>query len=182
MNMVNPDVMIDGKGVIVISSDQEETESNEGKLLKDLSIVDGCILKVDDFFQNYELTVTVIHKHAKHDESRFEIIADKDVLKAPVTEEELKASKEPQPGPSGLNDAGRKSPNGYKSEEDDVMCIDSVAEPIAEKRKNLDIDEEQSTSCKRARIEPCGSPAKATTSISKATVEEDEDLICIDDD
>ncbi len=55
LNMLNPDVML-GKGVIVIviviSSKEGETECDKSKLLKDLSIVDKCILKVDDFFQN----------------------------------------------------------------------------------------------------------------------------------
>jgi ubiquitin-like 1-activating enzyme E1 B len=157
MNMVKPDVMLDGKGIIVISSDEDETEDNEEKLLKDLFIVDGCILKVDDFFQNYELTVTVIHKIAERDEPRFEVVAGKDVLK-PQAEE----PSEPQPGPSGVN--GSKT---YESDDDDcVMCEEPPTTSSAEKRKFADEDEE-SPSIKRPRIET--PPA-----------DDDDDLICID--
>lgn len=173
MNMVNPDVMLDGKGIIVISSEEGETECNEGKLLKDLFIVDGCILKVDDFFQNYELTVTIIHKTAERDEPKFQVVAEKDVLK-PVEEaaEEVKKIEEPQAGPSGMNGAG--SSNGYKapvyeSDDDDLVCIeDTPAEQSAEKRKLLEADEDDSPITKRARIE------------EKPEEDDDDDLICID--
>lgn len=186
MNMVNPDVMLDGKGIIVISSEEGETECNEGKLLKELSIVDGCILKVDDFFQNYELTVTIIHKTAEHDEPRFHIVADKDVLKtAEVKEEVEKMVEEPQAGPSGSSSAAGTS-NGAaaksnESDDDDLICLDDDGEtlqekspPTAEKRKFQETaDEESSPIIKRARIEK---PAK-----SAAANDSDDDLICIDD-
>lgn len=86
LNMVNPDVMVDGKGIILISSEEGETDDNNDKILKDLSIVDGCVLKVDDFFQNYELTITLIHKDVQRDDaSLFEVIArDPSVVKPAV--------------------------------------------------------------------------------------------------
>lgn len=173
MNMVDPDVMIDGQGTIVISSEEGETECNEEKRLKELSIVDGCILKVDDFFQNYELTVTIVHKTAERDEARFEIVADKDVLK-PV--EEMKVDEvEPQPGPSGVS-SGNGS-KAYESDEDDLIFVEpsSSAAPSAEKRKAQDDEEEESPSVKKARIE---APAKPQLQQDDS----DDDLICIDDD
>jgi ubiquitin-like 1-activating enzyme E1 B len=177
MNMVNPDVMLDGKGVIVISSEEGETECNEGKLLKEMSIVDGCILKVDDFFQNYELTITIFHKTAEREEPKFEIIADKDVLKTADDVEKVKqANSEPQPGPSGMS----KNGNGaavYESDEDDLMVVES--QPTAEKRKQIDDDDEaESPSLKRARIEE--KPTQATIPMNQE--DDDDDLICIDDD
>lgn len=82
LHMVTPDVIVDGKGTILISSDEDETECNNDKFLKDLQIVDGCILKVDDFFQNYELTITIVHKDVgREDSALFEVIADPDILK-----------------------------------------------------------------------------------------------------
>lgn len=177
MNMLNPDVMFDGTGTIVISSEEGETECNEGKLLKEMHIVDGCILKVDDFFQNYELTVTIFHKTAERNEPKFEIVAGKTVLKPVETAEDQKMNEEPQPGPSGLNEAaGTSSSNGakaYESDDDDVMCVEPDQEPVAksaEKRK-LD-DEDESPKIKRARVE--------TPATSKHADEEDDDLICID--
>lgn len=172
MNMVNPDVMLDGKGIIVISSEEGETECNEGKLLKDLFIVDGCILKVDDFFQNYELTVTIIHKTAERDEPKFQVVAEKDVLKPVETPEEVKKNEEPQPGPSGFNGAG--SSNGskapvYESDDDDLVCVEDVkVEPAASADKRKHAEEDDSPVTKRARVE------------EKPEEEEDEDLICID--
>ncbi|KAJ6642764.1 SUMO-activating enzyme subunit 2 [Pseudolycoriella hygida] len=82
LNMVQPDVIIDGKGVIVISSEEGETEANDNILLKDIQIVDGCILKADDYFQNYELSITVIHKDVERDDAEmFEVVADPGLLK-----------------------------------------------------------------------------------------------------
>lgn len=180
MNMVNPDVMLDGKGIIVISSEEGETECNEEKLLKEMSIVDGCILKVDDFFQNYELTITIIHKTAEREEPKFEIIADKDVLKTADAVAKLKeVNSDPQPGPSGLNSNGNGAKN-YESDEDDLIIVE--AQPSAEKRKKIEADDdEESPSCKRARVDE---PATSNTSASATAMEkdEDEDLICIDDD
>lgn len=174
MNMVNPDVMLDGKGVIVISSEEGETECNEDKLLKDLSIVEGCILKVDDFFQNYELTVTIIHKTAERDEPKFEIVADRNVLKPVETSEDVNMKEEPQPGPSGFNGAAGSSSNGskpYESDDDDLICIEEVASASSsmEKRKHLFVENED-PSPKRARIEE-----------KSNREDDDDDLICIDD-
>lgn len=175
MNMINPDVMLDGKGIIVISSEEGETECNEGKLLKEMSIVDGCILKVDDFFQNYELTVTIFHKTAERDDPKFEIIADKDVLKTADDVEKVKqASTEPQPGPSGIRSNGNGA-SAYESDEDDLVVVEP--QPTAEKRKPTDEEEDDDVqpSNKRARIEE-----KVEKPV--AMEEDDDDLICIDDD
>lgn len=175
MNMVNPDVMLDGKGIIVISSEEGETECNEEKLLKEMFIVDGCILKVDDFFQNYELTVTIIHKTAEYDGPKFEIIADKDVLKTADAVEKLKvADSDPQPGPSGLNSNGNGAKK-YESDDDDLIIVE--AQPSAEKRKHTEVNEDSPT-LKRARIDE----PTPNTSSAAAMEEDDEDLICIDDD
>lgn len=178
MGMVKPDVQRDdGKGSIVISSDPEETLEMEEKLLKDVKIVDGCILKVDDYFQNYELTITIVHKTAGRDEPRFQVVAEKDVLKPAEASEE---AAEPQPGPSGINGgAGGSSANGtsamvYESDDDDLMVLEEEPEVVstsAEKRKFDEADGEASPSIKRARIE---TPAPAPQ-------DEDDDLICIED-
>jgi len=192
MNMMNPDVMLDGKGVIVISSEEGETECNEPKLLKEMSIVDGCILKVDDFFQNYELTVTIIHKAAERDEPKFQIIGDKDALKPTETAEELKKKQqqeEPQPGPSGSGSNGgssngsRPPPPKYESDDDDCMEVE-IVQSSAEKRKKQDNDaddddddDDSSPTRKRARVEP-----QVTQELLVAAKEDDDDddLICID--
>lgn len=85
LNMVNPDVIVDAKGVVVISSEEGETECNENKLMSEMEIVDGVLLKCDDFFQNYELSIIIMHIDAERDEPLFEVIADKNQLQ-PKTE------------------------------------------------------------------------------------------------
>lgn len=90
MNMIAPDVMIDGKGIVVISSEEGETEQNNNKILEEVGIVDGSILSVDDFLQNYSLKVTVVHRDKPAPNStdpEFIITADAEDLK-PKKEEE----------------------------------------------------------------------------------------------
>ena len=84
MNMIAPDAMIDGKGVVVISSEEGETEENNDKFLEDLGIVDGTILNIDDFLQNYSLQVTIIHRDKppiNSNSPEFIITADKESLR-----------------------------------------------------------------------------------------------------
>lgn len=90
LNMIGPDVMIDGTGAVVISSEEGETEQNNEKVLEELGIKDGTILKVDDFHQNYSLTVTIVYRErpsTKTDTEDFLILADEKDLKP--KEEEL---------------------------------------------------------------------------------------------
>lgn len=81
LNMIEPDVTIDSKGVILISSEEGETDCNNDKTLADMQVVDGCILKVDDFFQNYELSVIIAHKEPDREGALFDIVADPEILK-----------------------------------------------------------------------------------------------------
>lgn len=84
LNMIAPDVMIDGKGVVLISSEEGETEGNNEKILEELGVKDGTILKVDDFQQNYSLTVTVVHRDrpdARDASPEFLVVADEQDLK-----------------------------------------------------------------------------------------------------
>ncbi|XP_065644204.1 SUMO-activating enzyme subunit 2 [Hydra vulgaris] len=61
--MVAPDVEIDdGKGTILISSEEGETEENWDKVLLDFKISDGTRLKCDDFLQNFEIAITLRDK------------------------------------------------------------------------------------------------------------------------
>merc|ERR1719348_2301694 len=61
LNMVAPDAEIEGKGLILISSEEGETECNNEKFLKDFGLVDGSVLLCDDFLQNYNLKVYLWH-------------------------------------------------------------------------------------------------------------------------
>lgn len=95
LNMIAPDVMIDGTGTVVISSEEGETEDNNDKLLEELGIKDGTILKVDDFLQNYSLTVTVVYRerpNLKSDSPDFLILADEKDLKPKEDNDLIKPS------------------------------------------------------------------------------------------
>lgn len=94
LNMIAPDVMVDGKGIVLISSEEGETEGNNDKILEDLGVKDGTILKVDDFQQNYSLTVTVIHRDrpdARDNSPDFLVVADEQDIKP--KEEEIEEKK-----------------------------------------------------------------------------------------
>lgn len=53
LNMVAPDV--ECGALVLISSEEGETECNNEKTLKEMNLVDGSEIKCDDFLQNYEL-------------------------------------------------------------------------------------------------------------------------------
>lgn len=127
LNMVNPDVIVDAKGVVVISSEEGETECNEGKLLCEMDIVDGVLLKCDDFFQNYELSIIIVHIDAERDEPMFEVIADKNQLKP---KEETK-KEETNDKANGKQDDMADGPSTSKKaritdvieDDDDDLCL-----------------------------------------------------------
>jgi ubiquitin-like 1-activating enzyme E1 B len=84
--MIAPDVEIDdGKGTIIISSEEGETDDIADKLLKDFSITEGSRLKCDDFLQNYKLNITIAALKV-NEENRdkigeiYEIIGDRSQL------------------------------------------------------------------------------------------------------
>lgn len=60
LTMETPEIILDGKGIIVVSSEEDEATLNDDKILEELGIVDGCVLKVDDFDQNFEIRIIVI--------------------------------------------------------------------------------------------------------------------------
>lgn len=48
-----------------------------------MGVIDGCIIKADDFLQNYELTIAIHHFVAKEkDDPLYKIVADPEDLKA----------------------------------------------------------------------------------------------------
>lgn len=63
LNMVQPDAVKDSTGDVVISSEEGEMEGTYTKTLSDMGIVDGTVLSVDDFVQNYSLQVIINHRY-----------------------------------------------------------------------------------------------------------------------
>ncbi|NWR01788.1 SAE2 enzyme, partial [Sylvia borin] len=75
--MVAPDVQIeDGKGTILISSEEGETEANNHRKLSDFGIRNGTRLQADDFLQDYTLLINVLHSEDLEKDVEFEVVGD----------------------------------------------------------------------------------------------------------
>ncbi|XP_068697118.1 SUMO-activating enzyme subunit 2-like [Montipora foliosa] len=130
--MVAPDVEIeDGKGSILISSEEGETEENLPKTLSEFQVVNSTRLKADDFLQNYQLVLNIKHRDSLESDAEFEVEGD---VPAP-------RPLSPQPGPStqGVETEGKLE----TGEDEDVMVVD---EPVlSRKRKAEETQQELQT-------------------------------------
>ncbi|XP_069701269.1 SUMO-activating enzyme subunit 2 [Periplaneta americana] len=124
LNMVAPDVILEGKGTVIISSEEGETTENNPKTLAELGILDGSILKVDDFLQNYELTVTINQRLVPKDGPEFEVVADPSQLKP---KEEAESS---------------TTANGAGDQDDDLLEVveeeDTIVTDVDSKKRKTD--------------------------------------------
>ena len=59
LSMIAPDAEIEGKGVVLISSedDDESDSATKDKPLKEFGLSDGSILSCDDFLQDYNVKI-----------------------------------------------------------------------------------------------------------------------------
>ncbi|KAG7153483.1 SUMO-activating enzyme subunit 2-like [Homarus americanus] len=140
LNMVAPDVEIsDGKGTILISSEEGETEANSDKMLKEFNVVDGTRLNCDDFLQNYTLMVNLIHSDKLEDGVEFEVIGNPDELKKAQEEQ---AKMDTDAGDSSNGPAGAGASSAVPSDdENDLVCLDD--EQDAAKKRKIEEDEER---------------------------------------
>jgi ubiquitin-like 1-activating enzyme E1 B len=81
--MLAPDVDIqDGKGTILISSEEGETDSNLPKYLAEFGVKDSTRLTADDFLQNYTLILNIIHSsESLPDEKEFMVVTEEEETK-----------------------------------------------------------------------------------------------------
>lgn len=173
--MVAPDVQIeDGKGTILISSEEGETEANNNKFLSDFGIRNGSRLQSDDFLQDYTLLINVLHTEELEKDVEFEVVGE-----AP----------DKAPPPQNKPEDGNNITNGNKdtaqpstsskalADDDDIMIVDSDDEgaassstaetPTRQKRKHPDAETGE-TSAKRPRTN------------QTAAEEDDDDIIALD--
>ncbi|CAG5958432.1 unnamed protein product [Menidia menidia] len=192
--MVAPDVQIeDGKGTILISSEEGETEANNNKFLSDFGIRNGSRLQADDFLQDYTLLITVLHSEQLT--VRVSLPAGSEELERDVEFEVVGEAPDKAPPPQSNQEEVNSITNGNKdsakpstslkapSDDDDVMIVDSDEEEGASsssaapasgtKRKHPD-QETGETSTKRARVEQ-PSAAAATNDD-----DDDDDIIALD--
>ncbi|XP_072926575.1 SUMO-activating enzyme subunit 2 isoform X1 [Hemitrygon akajei] len=121
--MVAPDVQIeDGKGTILISSEEGETEANNNKSLSEFGIRNGSRLQVDDFLQDYTLTVTLLHSEDLEKDIEFEVVGDAPD-KAPP-----KQSEEDGKAITNGSDDGAQPSTSKAAGQDDVLIVDSDEE------------------------------------------------------
>nr|CAD7406158.1 unnamed protein product [Timema cristinae] len=113
LNMVQPDAILNSTGNIIISSEPGETDQNNDKKLCEMGIRDYSILTVDDYVQNYELTINISHRVAPKDGTEFEVVADPEMLK-PKSEDD-------RPVTNGNNEEGKEAQK--VEDEDDVVEV-----------------------------------------------------------
>ena len=77
-SMIAPDVELDdGKGTILISSEEGETEENMTRALGHFNIGNNDRLKCDDFMQNFQLVLIILHtEEGDTDPASFEVVGD----------------------------------------------------------------------------------------------------------
>lgn len=183
--MVAPDVQIeDGKGTILISSEEGETETNNNKFLSDFGISNGSRLQVDDFLQDYTLLVNVLHTEELERDVEFEVVGEApDKAPPPQSKPE-----EPNSITNGNKDSAQPSTSSKVSappaadDDDDIMIVDSDEEeaasssssapPSATKRKHSDAETGE-TSTKRPRTDQ-------SIAAGPTNNEDDDDIITLD--
>uniref|UniRef100_A0A665TZ78 SUMO-activating enzyme subunit 2 n=1 Tax=Echeneis naucrates TaxID=173247 RepID=A0A665TZ78_ECHNA len=179
--MVAPDVQIeDGKGTILISSEEGETEDNNSKFLSDFGIRNGSRLQADDFLQDYTLLINILHTEELERDVEFEVVGEApDKAPPPQTNQE-----EVNSITNGNKDSAQPSTSSKAPEEDDdIMIVDSdeeegvssssaAAVSSTTKRKHSDAETGE-TSTKRPRMEQSSAAASPND-------DDDDDIIALD--
>ncbi|CAK1550629.1 unnamed protein product [Leptosia nina] len=105
LNMQAPDAAVEGKGLVVLSSEPGETDHNNDKTLEEIGLNDGCALLVDDFLQNYEVRVRL---QQEDEEKSWRLVTELDTpMPAPKEDKPANGangSNDPKPGPSRPKD------------------------------------------------------------------------------
>ena len=138
--VIAPDVEIeDGKGTILISSEDGETEQNNSKALFEFGITNGTRLKIDDFLQNYELVLNIVNCGNMVDDEEFKILQD--IEKA--EEEELEKN-------VMMSEAANEIPKNEVANEE----VTKISKDSSRKRKASDsIKDDLEIAPKHARID-----------------------------
>nr|XP_057932182.1 SUMO-activating enzyme subunit 2 [Doryrhamphus excisus] len=180
--MVAPDVQIeDGKGTILISSEDGETEANNNKFISDFGIRNGSRLQADDFLQDYTLLINVLHTEELERDVEFEVVGE-----APDKAPPPQANNEEVNSITNGNKDSAQPSTSSKVDEDDVMLVDSdedaeassssAAVTSSTKRKHSDVETGE-TSTKRPRTDLLGAAAAPAGNDND---DDDDDIIALD--
>ncbi|KAK6320345.1 hypothetical protein J4Q44_G00094520 [Coregonus suidteri] len=176
--MVAPDVQIeDGKGTILISSEEGETEANNSKFLSDFGIRNGSRLQVDDFLQDYTLLVNVIHCEDLEKDVEFEVVGDAPD-KAPTPPS---AQEEDKNVANGNKDSAEPSTSSKApAEQDDVLIVDSDEEEPSS--STMDVSMESGGHKRKLHDAETGEASAKRQRLDQPSAgdEDDDDIIALD--
>ncbi|ELV09344.1 SUMO-activating enzyme subunit 2 [Tupaia chinensis] len=145
--MVAPDVQIeDGKGTILISSEEGETEANNHKKLSEFGIRNGSRLQADDFLQDYTLLINILHSEDLGKDVEFEVVGD-----APEKVGPKQADDATKSITNGSDDGAQPSTSTVDSDEEGPSNNADISEE--EKCRKRKLDEKENVGAKRSRIE-----------------------------
>uniref|UniRef100_A0A8C3M556 SUMO-activating enzyme subunit 2 n=1 Tax=Chrysolophus pictus TaxID=9089 RepID=A0A8C3M556_CHRPC len=153
--MVAPDVQIDdGKGTILISSEEGETEANNHRKLSDFGIRNGTRLQADDFLQDYTLLINVLHSEDLEKDVEFEVVGDTPEKVGP------KPSEPTAKNITNGSDDGAQPSTSTAPDQDDLFIIDSEdeghssnADDTENKSRKRKLEDKECVSTKRVRME-----------------------------
>jgi len=180
LNMIAPDAEIEGKGIVMISSDPEDgTDANNDKSLSTLGLVDGSVVTCDDFLQNYNLKVYLWHADKFEDGSDFLVTGDKEQLKPKEPEEEKKEEESVKMDTNGTSNA-----NAIDVDDD---IVEVVASANGEKKRPAEEGHENGSS-KKARVEADGDDVvfceeKSAADLKKSVApptEPEDGVVCLE--
>ncbi|KAK6983770.1 SUMO-activating enzyme subunit 2 [Biomphalaria glabrata] len=146
LNMIAPDVEIDdGKGTIILSSEEGETEENYDKVLSVFAVGQSSRLKCDDFLQNYSLTINIVHVEKLEEEKEFEVVGDISQFHPTETTTE-------SPVEGHTNGASKSKAT---EEEDDLLIVEDQVTPdlVSTGRKRPAEDQQDALLIKRKKQE-----------------------------
>ncbi|XP_044290116.1 SUMO-activating enzyme subunit 2 isoform X3 [Varanus komodoensis] len=153
-NMVAPDVQIeDGKGTILISSEEGETEANNHRKLSEFGIRNGTRLQADDFLQDYTLLINVLHSEELGKDVEFEVVGD-DVVGPKASEPRTKSIA------NGSDDGAQPSTSTAQDDDDDVLIVETEegpscnADDTESKHRKRKLEDKEHRGTKRLRAEP----------------------------
>lgn len=128
--MQAPDAAVEGQGLIVLSSEPGETDHNNDKTLKDLGLVDGCALLVDDYLQNYEVRVRLVQNK---EEKSWKLLTDPDALPLPGPTEDVQQNDKQD----GMQDDAVAGPS-KAHEDEDFEIVEEIDDQKPAKRARTD--------------------------------------------
>lgn len=130
LGMQAPDVEMDGSGTIILSSEEGESDENLPKPLCEFGIIHGSRLRADDFLQNFDIALNILHSQELPDDELFQIVAQSGEV-APKTEENVNNNEKPT------------ETNNNDEDDSDLVIVENDAKakgdqtPPTEKKRKL---------------------------------------------